>query len=76
MRLPHHPDDFVCVDCHVLHDARTGARDWEGKGAADVVRPDANPASLSEALMAEAKKTAALEPQDRLNFLRHYLIRP
>jgi hypothetical protein len=32
-----------------LHDARTGARDWEGKSAADILRPDADPASLSEA---------------------------
>jgi hypothetical protein len=39
-----------------LHDARTGARYREGKGAADILRPDAYPASLSEALMAEAKK--------------------
>jgi hypothetical protein len=39
-----------------LHDARTGARDWEGKGAADILRADAHPASLSDALMAEAKK--------------------
>jgi hypothetical protein len=23
----------------LLHDARTGARDWEGKGAADILRP-------------------------------------
>src|SRR5260370_13194741 len=45
-----HPDHSVRVDCHVLHDARTGARDWEGKGAADILRPDAYPASLSEAL--------------------------
>jgi hypothetical protein len=59
-----HPGHSVRVDCHVLHDARTGARDWEGKGAADILRPDAYPASLSEALMAEAKKTAVLEPQD------------
>src|SRR5260370_25988418 len=35
-----HPDYSVRVDCHVLHDARTGARDWEGKGAADILRPD------------------------------------
>ncbi len=51
-----HPDHSVRADCYVLHDARTGARDWEGKGAADILRPDAYPASLSEALMAEAKK--------------------
>ncbi len=59
-----HSDHSVRIDSHVLHDARTGARDWEGKGATDILRPDAYPASLSETLMAEAKKTAVLEPQD------------
>jgi hypothetical protein len=44
------PDDAVHVDCHLLHDARTGARDLQGKGASDILRPDAYPASLSEAL--------------------------
>jgi hypothetical protein len=50
-----YPDHSARADCYVLHDARTGARDWEGKGAADILRPDACPASLSEALMAEGR---------------------
>ena len=33
----------------VLHDARAGARDRERKGPADIFRPDARPASVSEA---------------------------
>ena len=41
---------------HVLHDARTGAGDWERKGPADILWPDACAGSLSETLMAEAKK--------------------
>src|SRR5437016_14571255 len=49
-------DHSARADCYVLHDARTGSRDWEGKSAADIFRPDAYPASLNEALMAEAKK--------------------
>jgi hypothetical protein len=49
------PDHSARADCHVLHDARTGARDWEGKGAADILRADTNPTSLSDALMAETK---------------------
>src|SRR6266568_4987376 len=51
-----YPNHSARVDCYVLHDARTGARDWQGKGAADILRPDTYPAGLSEALMAEAKK--------------------
>jgi hypothetical protein len=51
-----YPDHSARADCYVLHDARTGARDWEGKGPADILRPDAYPASLSEVPMAEAKK--------------------
>jgi len=50
-----YPDHSARADCYVLHDARTGARDWEGKGAADILRPDACPASLSEARMAEGR---------------------
>src|SRR5271165_1986427 len=49
-----HPDHSVRIDCHVLHDARTGARDWAGKSVTDILRPSAFPANLSEALMAEA----------------------
>src|SRR6266581_2811270 len=59
-----HPDHSARADCHVLHDARTGARDWEGKGAADILRPDAYPASLSEALTAEAKKKYLASPRE------------
>ena len=44
-----HSDHSVRADCHVLHDARTGARDREGKGAANILRADARPASVSEA---------------------------
>ena len=44
-----YPDHSARADYYVLHDARTGARDWEGKGAADILRPGAYPASLSEA---------------------------
>jgi hypothetical protein len=44
------PDHSVRPHCHVLHYARTGARDWEGKGPEDILRTDAQPASLSEAL--------------------------
>jgi hypothetical protein len=39
-----------------LHDARIGARDWQRKGSADILRRDAYPASLRDALMAEAAK--------------------
>ena len=31
---------------YVLHDARTSAFDWEGKGAADILRADADPRRL------------------------------
>ena len=51
-----HPDHSARADCHVLHDARAGARDREGKGAADILRADTNPTSLSDAIMAEARK--------------------
>jgi hypothetical protein len=50
-----YPDHSARADCHVLHDARTGARDWEGKSAADIFRSTARPSSLSDALMAETK---------------------
>src|SRR5438876_816653 len=43
-----YPDHFAGADCYVLHDARTGARDWEGKSAADILRPDAGSSSLNE----------------------------
>jgi hypothetical protein len=36
-----HPDHFVRPHCHVLHYARTGARNWEGKSAQDIFRPGA-----------------------------------
>src|SRR5439155_18509057 len=42
-----YPDHSVRPYCHVLHDARTGPRDWEGKGAADILRPDAGPGSMN-----------------------------
>src|SRR5438034_3040660 len=42
-----YPDHSLRADCYVLHDTRTGARDWEGKGAADILRPDARPGSLT-----------------------------
>src|SRR6266404_7598193 len=51
-----YPDHSARADCYVLHDARTGARDWQRKGPADILRTDAYPASLSEAFIAEAKK--------------------
>src|SRR2546430_13976329 len=35
------PDHSVRADCYVLHDARTGPRDWEGKNPADILRSDA-----------------------------------
>jgi hypothetical protein len=44
-----HPDHAVRIDSHILHDARTGSRGREGKSAPDIFRPDAYPASLSEA---------------------------
>jgi hypothetical protein len=50
------PDHPVRADCYVLYDARTGAGDWKGKGAAHILRPDACPAGLNEALMAESEK--------------------
>jgi hypothetical protein len=34
-------DPFIRTHRHVLHSARTGARDWEGKGAEDILRTDA-----------------------------------
>jgi hypothetical protein len=52
-----------------LHSARTGARDRERKGVADILRTDAYPASLTAALTAKAKKngwtvvTVSLETQ-------------
>jgi len=39
-----------------LYNARTGAGDWKGKGAADILRPDAYAAGLNEALMAQSEK--------------------
>jgi hypothetical protein len=42
------PDHSVRPCCHVLHDARTGARDWEGKGAEDILRTDAAAGILNE----------------------------
>src|SRR5439155_17826329 len=36
-----HPDHSARADCYVLHDARTGAGDWEGKSAADILRTNA-----------------------------------
>src|SRR5213592_79334 len=39
--------EIVRPHCHVLHDARTGARDWEGKGPADILRADACARSVS-----------------------------
>src|SRR5438552_14919766 len=42
-----YPDHLVRVDCHVLHDARTGARDWERKGVADILRTDARAGSMN-----------------------------
>src|SRR6266536_273354 len=33
-----YPDHSARADCYVLHDARTGARDWEGKSPADILR--------------------------------------
>jgi hypothetical protein len=59
-----YPDHSARADCYVLHDARTGARDWEGKGAANILRPDAYPASLSEALITEAKKKLMASPRE------------
>src|SRR6266699_96425 len=59
-----YPDYSTRADCYVLHDARTGARDWEGKGAANILRPDAYPASLSDALMVEAKKKYLASPRE------------
>src|SRR5207248_8133443 len=42
-----YPDHSVRPHCYVLHDARTGARDWQGKGAADILRADARAGSLT-----------------------------
>src|SRR4029077_18124995 len=41
-----HPDRSVRPYCHVLHDARTGARGWEGKGDENILRTDAYAGSL------------------------------
>ena len=42
-----HPDHSVRPHFHVLHDARTGARDWQGKGGEDILRPDACAGSIT-----------------------------
>jgi hypothetical protein len=42
-----HPDHSVRPYCHVLHDPRTGPRDWEGKGDENILRPDARAGSLT-----------------------------
>ncbi len=43
---------FVLISMS-LYDPRTGARNWEEKGAEDILRPDAYPASLNDAFMAD-----------------------
>jgi len=53
------PDHSVRADCYVLHDARTGARDWERKGPADILRPDACAGSVNEALFEFEKNTVS-----------------
>jgi hypothetical protein len=58
-----YPDHSARADCYVLHDARTGARDWKGKGAADILRPDAHPASLSEAKEYNNENHTPLRPR-------------
>src|SRR5947199_9934345 len=50
-----YPDHFAGADCYVLHDARTGARDWEGKSAADILRPDARAGSVNDQFRAREK---------------------
>src|SRR6266567_7074193 len=42
-----HPDHSLRPHCRVLHGARIGARDWEGKGAADILRSYARAGSLT-----------------------------
>ncbi len=42
-----HPDHSLRPHRRVLHGARTGARDRERKGPADILRPDAGPGSLN-----------------------------
>src|SRR6266487_703117 len=42
-----HPDHSLRPHRRVLHDARTGARNWERKGAADILRPDASSGSMN-----------------------------
>ena len=42
-----YPDHFTRADCYVLHDARTRARDWQGKGAADILRTNACAGSVN-----------------------------
>jgi hypothetical protein len=43
-----YPDHSARADCYVLYDARIGARDWEGKGDADILRTDACAGSVND----------------------------
>ena len=43
-----HPAHSIRPYWHVLHNARIGARDWEEKGAADILRADACPRSMND----------------------------
>ena len=40
-------DHSARADCYVLHDARTRARGWEGKGVADILRTNACAGSVN-----------------------------
>src|SRR5438093_13145169 len=42
-----YPDHSLRSNRRVLHGARTGARDWERKGVADILWPDACPGSMT-----------------------------
>src|SRR5439155_22624340 len=50
-----HPDHSIRPNRRVLHGARTGARDWEGKSAADILRTDARAGSLTNHLNSNPK---------------------
>src|SRR5271154_5254444 len=64
------PDHPVRADCHVLHDARAGACNREGKSAADILWADAAPAGLNGPSLASPWQTSGD------NCGRHGLVRP
>ena len=62
-RISGDPDHSVRTHRHVLHDARIGPGDRQGKGAADILRPDACAGSVNPSM--SLRKIADFTPRSR-----------